>query len=94
MSVVHPFPEIARLLLRFGANVNIKDQANETALDIAQRQGNTKVAELLSDAQVTPKKYGPTSSFPRTPSDQQLWREVQSLECFWLEHFPRKIPFE
>jgi ankyrin repeat protein len=90
MSVVHPYPEIARLLLRFGANVNTKNQANETALDIAQRQGNTKVAELLADAQVNPKKYGPPSNFPSTLSDQQLWREIQSIECFWLEHFPRR----
>ena len=50
-------PEIARLLIQAGANVNIRDSYGDTALHIAIRECNYKVAEILinSNADVNAK---------------------------------------
>ncbi|MBN1393368.1 MAG: ankyrin repeat domain-containing protein [Sedimentisphaerales bacterium] len=43
----HQCPELVKLLLDYGANVNAKDQKGQTALDIATEKGYTDVAEVL-----------------------------------------------
>ena len=44
--------EIAQMLLDAGADKNIENSDGDTALDIAKRDGSTKVVELLSDGKV------------------------------------------
>jgi ankyrin repeat protein len=41
--------EIAKLLLEAGADVNVKNEYGETALDIAESRGRTKITELLKE---------------------------------------------
>ncbi|GAV04230.1 hypothetical protein RvY_14541 [Ramazzottius varieornatus] len=49
-------PETAKLLLRASAQWNLPNNGSETALDIAQRKGNSRIVELFQYAQTGKKE--------------------------------------
>ncbi len=58
-------PELVRLLLQKGADVNAVNEAGETALDWASKRGHRQIIAALTEVEGKPGKYEPSPSrFP------------------------------
>jgi hypothetical protein len=65
----HQSPEVVRMIVAKGADVNLKSTAGETALDWAQKIGNRTVIDLLKKAGAVP-TTAPEPSIPAAaPAD-------------------------
>jgi len=53
IAAEHGYPEMLKIIMEHGANIDIKNYNNETAHDIAMKKNHTEIMNLLQKVEIT-----------------------------------------
>jgi Ankyrin repeats (3 copies) len=74
--------ELARLLLKYGANRDLKNKAGQTAADIAKKQKRLALLEVLAEKFPPPPKLAPAPpAKPAAPPDREVDDLIAKMEA-------------